>query len=602
MKKILSVLLALCMIAGLATPCFAKEVGRVTGVYVTKLQTPVAGQKIPEKPESAVKVRVEADLTEGGKKEIGCIAHAAWSETESPDKALGAGKSFVAGKSYRFTLTLDLSPDFMEEVPKADADTKYQINGENATGKTSGQNLIVYADYVAAVSDLTPKVTLKTEGQKAKTYDGKAVTLIAQVEKTEGIEYRYEWYFEGKVLEGETEDALVRKDVAHSGEYYCKVSAFLPSQKNEQKSAKSASETLSITPCSVTVDIQDAEKNLQDPDPEFTYELLGEPYDEMKGELSREEGEEIGKYKITLGTLAFDPEVADNYKVRVQEGILSIIDAGTLPFVAVPGVADQSYITGKGGAKIRVSATKGAIPEDAILSLSIPEGDAKKDLEESEGKKVLKCFALSLMDKDGKKISLPKHASIRLQIPLTEEEEETFDPATITAVLYDKTVAALDTEVVKSGSNTYLSVKIDSQGTVALFEGKTLAPATTSTAKGDTPKETDGSVLVWIIIVILMLAACGVIVFVILQNRKTSGEGQPKVKKALTPEEQAAKEKARRIAEAINAMPPVPEEKKNEEPKEAGMQTRVIPPAPKTPPVVDQKEETRKISFDELEE
>ncbi len=595
MKKIVSLILALCLCLPLTVSVFAEEDGGNTEISVTKLQTPVAGMKIPSNAAS----QIEANLiTEGKNEEKISVKEAVWTLSSAPTTALKAGASFVAGKTYRFTVTLE----FAEQAPKVE---KFRINGEKATLASSGAaNIVFYRDFTAAAGDFTPKVTLEVNGDKAKTYDGKAVTLKATFEKTEGISYQCQWFFEGKKLENETEEKLVLKDVAQSGEYYCTVTAHLPDAPEDTKSTKSASETISITPLEVTVEIRDAEKNIDDPDPEFTYEILGDPYDEMTGTLSRDAGEKIGQYAIKLGNLAFDPEVADNYKVHVTEGKLNIIDRGALPFVSVSGIADQSYITGLGGTKIRVSATKGAIPEDAVLSLSIPESEVKKELEESLGKKVLKSFTLTLRDADGKNLALPGGASFRIQIPLTEEESKSFDPESITAALKSGSIISLESSVVEVGKTHYIEIQTDKQGTVALFEGKLTETKAPVTSEKKEPEKKTSPLWIWIIIVLLTLAAGGVIVFVILQNRKLSGEAvkpSAPVKKApLTPEEQKEKEKARKIAEHLNSLPPIPTSPKNEE---NAMATRVIPTGEKKAPVAkeDKNEETRKVSFEDLE-
>ncbi len=577
MKKLLSVLLVLCLTLSLAIPAFAEEEAVATHISVEDVVLPVAGETIPANPLEKAKIKVLAKM-DGKQEELSVTESGAWAETDKPDKPLKSGK-FIAGRSYRITVTLE----FMEAAPGVhESETEFLINGEKAKHLSNeGEKILFCADFVATPGEFTPKVTLSTEGAKTKAYDGKATVIKAEVEKIEGIEYSYAWYRDSKEIEGETAESITLKNVADSGEYYCKVSATAPSDKDAgEKSTQSATVEISITPYLVTVDIQDAEKNLFDPDPEFTYKVLGEPYDELTGALARKEGEDLGKYTIGIGTLAFPEEVADNYDLKVNEGTLSIIQTGELPYESITSFADQSYITGKDGSEIRISAPKGALPEKAVLSLVLPEADAKETLEKEMNAKLMKSFCVKLQDADGKALSLPKRATLRIQIPLTEEEAK-FKPETILCALYTKGVKKLDCETVKNGEVTYVTLEIDALGTVAVFEGEKTASAQKPADKPEQPaeKEKGGSLWMWILIVLLSGTAIGAIVFTVIQTRKASRPTKvytPPKKTPLTPQQQREKERARRIAEEMNKLPPVPEKANQEK----GMETRAVPTAP----------------------
>ena len=105
----------------------------------------------------------------------------------------------------------------------------------------------------------------------------------------------------------------------------------------------------------------------------------------------------------------------------------------------------------------------------------------------------------------------------------------------------------------------------------------------------------------WILIVLLSLGAVGAIVFTVIQNKKTAAPTKvytPSKKPTLTPEQMKEKERARKIAEEMNKLPPVPEKKV----QETGMETRPV----KTPEAGDGsaeagKTKTRKVSFEDLE-
>ena len=605
MKKILCALLAICMTLSLALPVFAEEETTITDISVDGLVLPVAGEAIPEKPLEKAKIKVFCK-TEGENTQTREVDHYTaggyWSEADSPDTRLQGG-TFVAGRKYRINVTLSFI--VMDDAPKVhDSETDVTIGDQKVTRiSTAGENVIFCADFVATPGEFAPKVTLTTTGGKTKSYDGKATVVKAEVEKIEGISYRYEWYRDGKVAEGETAESITLKNVSDSGEYSCVVYATAPDQKDgAEKSTKSATVEISITPCIVTVDIQDAEKNLFDPDPEFTYKLLGDAYDELSGEPERKEGEELGKYTIGIGTVAFPEEVAPNYDLRVNEGTLSIIQTGELPYVPVTNFGDQSYITGKDNSKIRISVPKGALAEGTVLSLALSEADAKEALEKEFNAKLMKSFSVKLQDENGKELSLPKHATLRLQIPLSEEEEA-FKPETITCALYNKGVKKLTSQVTKNGSVSYVSLEIDSLGTVAIFEGQKNAPAEkpAQTPKEPAKEEKGGSLWMWILIVILSLGAIGAIVFTVIQTKKTSAPTKvytPAKKPTLTPEQIKEKERARKIADEMNKLPPVPEKKI----QEAAMETRPVKtPDTQTDTSEEGKTKTRKVSFEDLE-
>ena len=578
MKKTVSLILAAIFLLSLSLPAFAAG-STAQRITVTDIKLPVAGEKVPENPGAGIKVKILVlEDGESTPKEISATPfEATWAEADKPDVHLTKGDAFVAGRTYRYTVTLE----FMGSAPTVkDGETKFYLNGEEGKHLSNeGERILFYGDFVATPGDFTPKVSLSVEGSKSFEYDGKGTKIIGRVDKTEGVLYEYAWYRDDQLIPGAREESLTVKNVSDSGEYYCKVSASLSSDSGQIKTTKSASQKITVLPHVITIEIHDAEKNLFDPDPEFTYDVLGEVYDDLSGSLSRMEGEDIGKYSILIGTLAFPQSVAENYEIRVDQGTLTIIDVGKLPFVNVKNLADQSYITGKSGAKIRVSATRGAISDDAILSLSLLAPEAKEKLEEALDEEIIKGFSLSLVDKTGKKLSLPRHASLKLQIPLAQEEEN-LDPKTILAGLYTSSAKKLETEVTETSSVTYITVQIDELGNVALLGGEEIQGAVTDGKKDQTEKEKGGYLWMWILIALLSLGAIGAIVFTYFQIKKNGGKLPPKEKQAakapLTPEEAREKEKARRIARELNALPPVPEKPEQAIAREEGMKTRKV--------------------------
>ena len=583
MKRIFSLILTILMILPLATGVFATEntpgEEEITAktVAVTGITLPSAGKAIPQNPESGAKVEIWVSKT--GKdvleKYPSSFISASWSEKDKPGTPIKSG-NFVTGRTYRLTVTLEF-----QEAPKVkDQYTEFTVNGEKAqhlSNKGVGE-IQFYCDFAATPGDFTPKVSVETKGEKVKEYDGKAITLTAKVEKMEGIDYSYTWYKNGSAVKDETGESIQVKNVAQSGEYTCKVTAFIGSPDSGTfKTTMSSAVKVDISRHTIIVKIEDAKKDLFGKDPEFTYTLKGDIYDQLQGKPEREEGEEAGTYPIGIGTLSFEKDVADNYDLQVEEGTFTVESTDEIPFVTLKNFADQSYIVGKNNAKIRLSITKGALPEGAVVTLALPEADAKEGLEETEEKKILKSFAVKLLDEDGKELSLPKKAALRMMIPLTEEEEKNFDAKTITCALYHNGVSALSGKLVKEGKVSYIVLETEELGTVALFEGKSLVPATSS-EKGE-KKEKSGGALLWVLIALASILSVGAIGFTLWQIRKTDKKPAkaPVKKTAPTPEEQKEKERRRRIAEELNALPPVPEKAKTAEvPTAENMETRAF--------------------------
>ena len=83
-------------------------------------------------------------------------------------------------------------------------------------------------------------------------------------------------------------------------------------------------------------------KKYGSPDPKFTYKVMGNlrGNDVLKGELTRDPGENVNSYEIKQGTLS----AGENYKLVVKTGVLFSIDRLTLKIKANPG---QSKIYGE---------------------------------------------------------------------------------------------------------------------------------------------------------------------------------------------------------------------------------------------------------------
>lgn len=510
---------------------------------------------------------------------LGC----SWKEKDS-ELLLGAEDHFISGRTYLLEVEIEIVADLT-----VTAQTSFVLGGTEARLVSSGEDgkkLTVVAEMLAIPMNIEPQVSLVVEGDKTtKKFDGKGITLTAQVEELGGIRYEYAWYRDNVLIEGATQSSYIVRDVSQSGEYLCAVTARVAGNDSfEAKEAKTQAQSIKITPTSITVQIEDAEKNLSDPDPEFTYTVLGNVYDPIEGKPERQAGESIGTYAIRIGTIGFEPAKAANYKISVKQGTLNILDVNELPFSAVANIADLSYITGAKQSKIRASASKGTLPDGAILSFNIASTEAKNALIRNLNRKILKAFTVSILSRDGKEISLPKHGTIRFQIPLTDEEAVKFKESPVEAGFYGTDAAFLSAEVVESEGVSYITLEITSLGTVAVFQSVP-KPTPSTTAKVNTDKKTDdGSLWLWILIGALSLVAASAIIFTVVfsLNSKRDRENEARriaenedVKIAPNPKNgendplaqalsSTAKEKERqgKIAEELNAKSPLPTKEK----------------------------------------
>jgi hypothetical protein len=376
-----------------------------------------------------------------------------WYEnTTGTEKKVQEDDVFISGRTYtlRIMFTIKIANC------KVDGSTSIYLGSKKATLAKQGEDYELSGAFVCTSDRLAPKVSLTVEGETEKVFDGQDVVLTASVQKDEGVYYSYLWYCNDAPLEDQTESEIRIRNVAQSGEYYCLVTASLSPDSEEGATTESTAYDVTITPLPIIIQIEDAEKNLFDPDPVFTYTALGELYDTPEGSLQRKEGEDLGSYEIHQGTLTFGEILNQNYEIEYKKGTLTILAAGELPFSPVAKLSDNSKIVGAEGAKIRIRASKNSLPEGAMVSLNYPGEKITTFLKSQKSSGLMKCFSISFTDEKGKEIILPKHATLRIQIPLTAEESLQ-DPSTISAGFYTGTYKDISCAVSAEGV-TYIVV------------------------------------------------------------------------------------------------------------------------------------------------
>ena len=219
------------------------------------------------------------------------------------------------------------------------------------TGAAEQGNYVV--EYQTGTLTITKAGTLTVAGTDYKgVYDGKAHGESATASVTEGTTISY------KVGEGEwTSEAPT---ITNVGSITVSVKA-----ENPNYETATAEYTLTVTPASVTVKANDAEKVYGEADPKFTATVSGLIGDDtVTYTIDREVGENVGTYTITPTGAAEQ----GNYVVEYQTGTLTITKAGTL---TVAGTDYKGVYDGKAHGE---SATA-SVTEGTTISYKVGEGE-----------------------------------------------------------------------------------------------------------------------------------------------------------------------------------------------------------------------------------
>ncbi|QWT51873.1 MBG domain-containing protein [Eubacterium sp. MSJ-33] len=181
------------------------------------------------------------------------------------------------------------------------------------------------AQTTAKDSTITLTVT-REKGQvtglsvKSKEYDGKPIT--APVFETTNDRGAHDANVTVEYKQKDAEDAVYTKSAPKdAGEYVVRVT--VAEDENYAKAAATAEFT--ITPKSVTIKAEDAEKHVGMKDPEYTYtvETLVDGDSLSTVTISRTSGEKVGEYVLTP---SLDAALNPNYIVKYENGTLTIED------------------------------------------------------------------------------------------------------------------------------------------------------------------------------------------------------------------------------------------------------------------------------------
>ena len=632
-KRVISLILVLATLFAFAPGAFAADKLPIVRVQIN-YTAPKPGTK-PQDPEVLIKYRDGSDQLQNLTSSLddSIFIYWEWREAGAEEPMTG---SFINDAAYDLVVIVE---NLQENYDISGAEIF--INGVSTTPgdvmSVKDKDVIFKMGNLKSTSDITPAVSVKVEDGKAeKVYDGKEATLSASVtNRMNGISYKFQWYKDKNPLDGATLETLKVKNVKDSGAYTCRVTASA-AYAAETKTTESLPISVKITPLAVTLTLEDAEKNSDEEDPELTYTLLPEAPDKLEGEPVREAGEAEGGYEITIGTLAFPEEAADNYTVTVRNGHFTIVGTGVQTFNRLDEVSDLTHIVGKKGAKIGVRATRDALPQGTVLALSMLQDTERVALTNAaEGTKIMKSLSVSVSG--GESNALNKNAVIKLRIPLTEEEER-FDVTTMAALFMPAAGAVekipLHREKDELTDVAYLTVEIHSPGALAILEGELLPEENSGDGEGaannkSTEKKGKDATWLWILIALIAVGAAGAIVWMVVRAKLSDAavKGYPREKSpapASPASGGAGKTVARRPAPGSNpaagetrTMPPVSGARTG-----AG-ETRAIPtvsgarPTPRRTPApaqdLDDNTKTgeivapppvtgRVISFDDLED
>ena len=148
-------------------------------------------------------------------------------------------------------------------------------------------------------------------------------TATTKVYGEDDPEFTYEASDPSVILTGE----LGREPGENVGTYAITIGTL---SAGEQYAITLVPANLTITKRPITITVDDKEKVEGDPDPELTWQItrgeLAFTTDEITGVLERESGEDVGVYKILIGSLKIDDENnGENYDLEFEEGTFNIL-------------------------------------------------------------------------------------------------------------------------------------------------------------------------------------------------------------------------------------------------------------------------------------
>lgn len=163
------------------------------------------------------------------------------------------------------------------------------------------------------------KLTISGVTAESKEYDGTTVATLADSAVLDGFVVPFHTL---AIVDTAVKAAFVDKNVGKNKSVNVTGYTLSNSDAKYYTLAQPTELTANITAKPITVTADSVSKKQKEADPKLTYTF--EPAlvegDEFTGELTREKGEDVGKYKILQGTLT----LGDNYEITFVEGIFTV--------------------------------------------------------------------------------------------------------------------------------------------------------------------------------------------------------------------------------------------------------------------------------------
>ena len=277
--------------------------------------------------------------------------------------------------------------------------------------------------------------------------------------------------------------------------------------------------TLTIGTKNIKIVANDQKKDVETADPELTYTVEGlVAGDTLTGSLARAEGEAVGIYAITLGTLT----AGNNYVVDYTGATLTICATHVETDVNIDENAPEMNVEGINedvANAILTEEEKQAIDEGkevkvyleiiAVDEKTVPTGD-KTEIEkeaETSGMKVGMYLDLSLLKQIGESEAIAVHDTDgnMIKVTITVPEELRSTNPIIKRTFYVVRVHNGETTVLGASTEDTVSFETDKFSTYSLMYKDV------------------SFIWLWILIIaVVIIAACTVVFFVVKKKKKTT--------------------------------------------------------------------------------
>ena len=215
--------------------------------------------------------------------------------------------SYIYGETFRYTLLdqEDAAANLVVTFSQNDAPATFENVG-TYTYTFAVQNTNFAIAETVGEATISPKVVTATVSNQTAVYDKTAKFLTVVL--SENLEFNCEYSLGGELVSGPT---IV-------GDYQAVISL---KEANPNYSFEEVTTTLSITPATLYVFADESQMKVYgETDPTLSYVVYGLcDGDAVSGTLSRETGENVGYYNITIGSLS-----ADNYTISYTGSVFEI--------------------------------------------------------------------------------------------------------------------------------------------------------------------------------------------------------------------------------------------------------------------------------------